>query len=91
MCFDNTNAGGEMTVRELMAQLERLDPALDVLCYSEDPDLLSQGQGFRIFEINRAEQMEAVPFRLEDGTPYLKLGKDSGSKLHAILTITSDG
>jgi hypothetical protein len=40
-----------MKVRELQEHLSKLDPELDVLCYSEDEKLLTEKRGFVLFDI----------------------------------------
>lgn len=35
-----------MTVRELQEHLSKLDPELDLVCYSEDEELLGDNRGF---------------------------------------------
>jgi hypothetical protein len=42
---------GQMKVRELQEQLSKLDPELDVVCYSEDERLLVEGRGFILFDV----------------------------------------
>ena len=79
-----------MKVRELLQKLNKLDPDLDVLCYSEDKILQSKGQLFRIFNIEAVETTHAEMVRLQDNTPYLKLGKSPDSEVLATLEITLD-
>ena len=79
-----------MKVRELQEHLSKLDPELEVLCYSEDERLLVEKRGFILFDILAVSTAKAERHRLEDGTPYLKfeLGPDSVSV--ATLEVTSD-
>lgn len=79
-----------MKVRELQQQLNKLDPDLEVLCFSEDEILQSKGQMFRLFDIAAVSTTQAEMVRLEDNTPYLKLGKSPASKSLATLEITLD-
>jgi len=60
-------------VRELQEQLSKLDPELDVVCYSEDEGLLAESRGFILFDMLAISTAEAERLRLEDGTSYLKL------------------
>jgi hypothetical protein len=64
-----------MKVRELQDLLSKLDPEIDVVCYSEDEKLLTKGRGFVLFDISAVNATEAEKLRLDDGTPYLKFGK----------------
>jgi hypothetical protein len=79
-----------MRVRELLQLLSKLNPDLEVLCYSEDEALLQDGQGFRILDIEALSIAEGERVRLDDHTPYLKLGKSSSSEELAIIEVTSD-
>jgi len=79
-----------MKVRELQERLSKLDPELDVLCYSEDEKLLVEGRGFILLDILAVSTTEAERLRLDDGTPYLKFKKGPASETIATLEITSD-
>ncbi len=79
-----------MKVRELQEQLSKLDPELDVVCYSEDGRLLVEGRGFILFDVLAVSKAEAERLRLDDGTPYLRFKKGSASATIATLEITSD-
>ena len=79
-----------MKVRELQQKLSELDPDLDVLCYSEDTKLVTEGRGFILLEIEAISTTHAEQVRLDDGTPYLKLGRGSGATALATLEVTSD-
>ena len=79
-----------MKVRELLSKLSPFDPELDVVCYCEDPGTSSPGSGFRLFEINEISVTDAEKTRLEDGTPYLKLGKSEAARPHVLIDVTAD-
>jgi hypothetical protein len=79
-----------MKVRELQEHLSKLDPELDVLCYSEDEKLLTEKRGFILFDILAVNTSEAERLRLEDGTPYLKFERGPNSVAMATLEVTSD-
>lgn len=79
-----------MKVKELLAKLKARDPEQDVICYSEDEEGLPEGHGFRLFEINGIDVTDAEKTRLDDGTPYLKLGKTAHSRRQVLIDITSD-
>lgn len=79
-----------MKVRELLQHLNKLDPDLEVLCYSEDETLQSKGQLFRIFNLEAVETINAERLRLQDNTPYLKFGKGPDSETLVTLEITLD-
>jgi len=79
-----------MKVRELQEQLSKLDPELDVVCYSEDERLLVKGRDFILFDILAVSTAEAERLRLNDGTPYLTFDTGPASAAIATLEITSD-
>ena len=79
-----------MKVRELQEQLNKLDPELDVVCYSEDERLLVEGRGFILLDVLAVSTAEAERLRLDDGTPYLKFERGPASATIATLEITSN-
>lgn len=79
-----------MKVRELQAELNKLDPNMEVLCYREYESLQKGGKLFQLLDIIDVSATDAEKVRLDDGTPYLKLGKSSVSKILAILEVTPD-
>ena len=79
-----------MKVRELQAKLSKLDPELDVICYSEDERFLDKKRCFIVFEVSEISITKAKRVRLEDRTPYLKLGDGPDSVKLATLEVTSD-
>ena len=79
-----------LKVKDLLSKLRIVNPEYEVLCYCEDENILSDGHGFIIFEINSIEKVEAEKTRSEDGLPSLKLGKTEYSKPHILIEITSD-
>jgi hypothetical protein len=78
-----------MKVRELQEQLSKLNPQLEVFCYSEDEKFLSEGRGFILFDILAVNSAEAERLRLNDGTPYLKFGKNPAASAIATLEVTA--
>jgi hypothetical protein len=79
-----------MKVRELQEKLGKLDPELEVLCYSEDEKLLVEGRGFILFDVLAVNTAEAEQLRLDEGTPYLKFGRSPAATAIATLEVTSD-
>ena len=79
-----------MKVRELQEHLSKLDPELEVLCYSEDERLLVEKRGFILFDILAVSTAKAERLRLKDGTPYLKFEQGPDSVEMATLEVTSD-
>lgn len=79
-----------MKVREIIAQLQNIDPEIDVLCYTEDKAVLSLGHGFRLFDIEEISVVDGTRIRGEDQIPTMKLGKGPNSQKHSFIEITSD-
>lgn len=77
-----------MKVAELMEQLGRLDADLDVVCYTEDEAVMSQG--ISLFEIIEAEAKECRTFRGDDGVVHASFEGGSESSNLAIIEITCD-
>ena len=78
-----------MKVCELQAKLNKLDPNLEVICYSEDEKLLAPERGFVLLDIQDVGTIRGEKLRLEDGTPYLRLDAPH-SNIMAMIEITSD-
>jgi len=79
-----------MKVRELQEHLSKLDPELEVVCYSEDERLLVEKRGFILFDILAVSTTNAERLRLEDGTPYLKFEQGPDSATITTLEVTAD-
>jgi hypothetical protein len=79
-----------MKIRELLEHLGKLDPELELVCYSEDEKFLVEGRGFILFDVTSVSTQEAEKVRLEDETPYLKFHTGETSAPIAILEITAD-
>jgi hypothetical protein len=78
-----------MKVKDLIDQLSKLDPSLDVVGYSEDADLLpSDKHLFRLLDILEVKTTEAERVRDDERRPYLKLGKSSSSVELVTLSLT---
>lgn len=81
-----------MKVKDLKAQLDKLDPDLEVLGYSEDQELLRPKHSFRLLDIDEVSVTEATKMRCEDRdrTPSLKFGKGPHSQKVVLLGLLAD-
>ena len=79
-----------MKVRELQEHISKLDPEMDVVCYSEDKRFLDERRGFILFDILAVSSTEAEQIRLDNGTPYLALERSKISVPIAILEVTAE-
>jgi hypothetical protein len=79
-----------MTVKELISKLSKLDPELEVLCYSEDDELVPPGHLFRLLYIESVTVNDAQRRKGDDGIPSLKFVKTEHSEELAFLNVTVD-
>jgi hypothetical protein len=79
-----------MKVKELISKLTELDQELDVLCYTEDADLLPPGHMFRLLEPTAVSVTEGERQRGDDQVATLKLGKGAHSQRLASIEVTCD-
>jgi hypothetical protein len=73
-----------MRVRDLLAALNDLDPALEILAHAAHGEC-----SFQFFEIGAVDVTRAVRFRDEAGMHQATLDEEKGRPL-AMLTLTSD-
>lgn len=77
-----------MTVRELIEGLQRFDPKLEVLCYTEDSELQAEGHMFMLLDIVGVDAAEGEKRRGDDRVPTMKLGKTPYSQQFVSLDVT---
>lgn len=78
-----------MKVKELIQRLQELDQDIEVLCYSEDDDVLPQNHGFRIFEIIGIDERKAEKIKGKDGIPSLMFSSPNIKPI-AFIDIAAD-
>ena len=79
-----------MKVKELISKLSAFDSELDVVCYCESEDVLTQGHGFRVFWIDHVDSKEAERVRCENDIPSLKFGKSEDSLPIVFIDVISE-
>jgi hypothetical protein len=79
-----------MKVGELLQHLSKLDPSLEVLCFTEHESLVPEGLGLRLLSIESVTTTDGERIHLPDGTPYLQFRKSSLSKTLAFLEVGPD-
>lgn len=79
-----------MKVGELIDKLKRLDPKLEILCYTEDAAFLPEKHLFRLLDIEGVDVSEGERCRTDDRIPTLKLGAGPHSEKLAFLNVTAD-
>ena len=76
-----------MKVEELIEKLKKLDPKLEIICYTEDEEFQSKRHMFRLLDIESVEVSEGQRCRVDE-VPTLKLGKGPGSEKLAFINVT---
>lgn len=79
-----------MKVKELMDALGKYDPDPDVICYSEDEQVLPPRHLFRLLDLDSVDIVEGERQRDDNGAPSLKIGKSNAAMKHVILNVTTD-
>jgi len=79
-----------MKVGDLIQKLSMLAPELDVICYTEDAKIIKDSSRFLLLDIKDVTSICGETMRLDDGTPYLKLGKGPNSVCLATIEVIAD-
>lgn len=79
-----------MKVKELVEQLQKLDPNLTVYVASEDPDVVVPGYLVRPFVINEVSAFNIVTSRSESGIPEMAAAAAGEGHTFAVIDITAD-
>ncbi|PCJ93555.1 MAG: hypothetical protein COA46_00460 [Porticoccaceae bacterium] len=79
-----------MKVKDLVSKLEKLNPEMDLLCFSESEDLTPKGYFFRVMEIVDVTESNAEASRDESGVVSVKFEQTGISKKYAAIELTSD-
>ena len=79
-----------MTVKELVAALQKFEPSLDVYCFTEDDTLLAPNHEFRVLEISDVKSVNAEKCRGDDDLLSLKIGSSAKSSKHVLIDVTAD-
>ena len=79
-----------MKVKELLEQLNQFDKDLEILCNSEDANLLAPGHSFRLLDIHGISMIEGEKSRGDDNIPSLKICKTPHSQKHVVIEVTAD-
>jgi len=77
-----------MKVKDLIAELNKYDQEVDVLCYTEDSAFLLPGHMFRLLDVESVQESEGEKRRGDDGVPTLKFGKNHHSNKLVIIEVT---
>lgn len=78
-----------MRVRELMSNLSKLDPELEIICFAEDDPSLPDSSP-SVFEISEVSQEMVQLMRDARGRPGILFGERENAESVALLSISSD-
>jgi hypothetical protein len=79
-----------MNVRELMAELQKFDQSLEVLCCTDDVEFLATGNSLRVLEVERVESIAGKRDRDEDNAPTLLEAESEDERSESVcLWVTS--
>lgn len=79
-----------MKVKELISELSKHDPELEVICYTEDEHFLQENHLFRLIEIESINVVAGEKRRGDDGIPTLNLGSEGYSEKHVMINLLTD-
>lgn len=79
-----------MKVKDLQEKLSKLDPNLEIVFSTEEDKFLSDGELFKLFDIDHISVSEAESLRNENREPTLKFCKSANSQPIVIANIVSD-
>ncbi len=79
-----------MQVRELITQLEKLDPNLDVYCYTEDERFATKDRLFWILDLQHVQTVNAVLTRDEHHLLAAKFDNSPSASTIVTIDVSSD-
>jgi len=79
-----------MKVRELISQMEKLDPNLEVYCYTEDERFATEGRPFWVLDLQHLQTVDAVLSRDEHGLPITKFENSSSARTIVTIDVSAD-
>lgn len=79
-----------MKVRDLIEQLGKLDPSLEIYGYCEDASIATDAKPYRFFWVEDVSVSHVVRGRDEDGSPSAKFDFGPGATQLVLVNMTSD-
>jgi len=79
-----------MKVRELVEKLKNLDGELEVICITEDEELLPKNLLLRLLEITDVVVTEAETYRNNEQVPSLRIVNSPASQKYVVIEVTAD-
>lgn len=78
-----------LQVKDLIAALEKLDPNLHIYGFSDDPDLVSRDEAYKIFSVDSVNAQNVEKGRDDlTGMPSLKFSTAEGSQEVAFVNMS---
>lgn len=79
-----------MKVRDLIAQLSKIDQDMEVYGYTEDESFATHDKPFRLFFVDDVSVNSAILTRGNDGTPQANFDSGPGSQRLALINMSVD-
>ena len=79
-----------MLVRELVKELEGLDPDLEIFCYSENPVVEDDGRSWNVLGVEGVGVTSALITRDDDRRLHVKHNTGDLSRRIALISVTLD-
>lgn len=79
-----------MKVRELIIQLEKLDPNLEVYCYTEDERFATADRPFWVLDLHHVQVVNAVLSRDAHHRPVTKFENSPSARTIVTIDVSSD-
>ncbi len=79
-----------MKVKDLISELEKIDPNLEIYGYSEDESIATAKKPFRFFFVDSVSINLATLSRDANGSPQAKFDSSPGSQKLALITMVAD-
>lgn len=79
-----------MKVRDLIEQLGKLDPELELYGYCEDASIATEAKPYHLFWVDDVSVSHVVRGRAEDGSPFATFDFGPDAVPLALVNMTSD-
>ena len=79
-----------MKVKDLIFELEKIDPNLEIYGYSEDESIATSKKPFHFFFVDSVSMNRAILSRSTDGSPQAQFDNGHGSQKLALINMVAD-
>lgn len=78
-----------LKIKDLIAALEKLDPNMSVYGYSDDPELVGEKEGYKVFSVDSVDATQVERDRDDlTGMPKLKFSVGADCQKVALLNLS---